>query len=381
MSDDLLPLLRLHLTGGVGVVTYKRLLRRFGSAEGVLNAPRHMLLDVEGVGPATAESILDKKTEEDAKKEIDAAAAAGVRIVAAGAQDYPHPLRFLDDGPIVLYVKGDLRPADALAIAIVGSRRCSHYGREQAGRLAQALARLGFCIVSGLARGIDSAAHAGALEAGGRTLAVLGNGLASIYPPENKDLAARVAASGALLSEFPMETPPLRENFPRRNRVLSGLALGVIVVEGDRNSGALITARFAMEQGKEVFAVPGMVTNTLSSGPHSLIKQGAKLVETVDDVLDELGEVAKELRAEVAGASSSEPTKTEAGQSPVDLHALNLSPRERKVYDAINVEPTAIDDIIHHAGVTASEAASTLLVLEVRRAIKQLPGKVFVRAK
>ena len=244
-ADERLAAMRLHLATGIGPRLYGALLERFGSALAAAAAPASALAEVQGIGRATAGQIREALDGAEPDAELERARAAGVRVLVHGEADYPPGLGYLTDAPPILYVKGTLEPEDAQAVTLVGTRRCSLYGQDQAERLAAGLARAGFTVVSGLARGIDSAAHRGALAAGGRTLAVLGNGLGSVYPAENARLAAAVTERGALLSEFPMGVGPAPENFPRRNRILAGLSLGTVVVEAGRRSGALITARFA----------------------------------------------------------------------------------------------------------------------------------------
>jgi len=399
MVEELIPkgskpprleeLLALQLTGGVGAVTYRRLLRAFGSVQGILAAPPGLIDDVEGVGPKRAASLASGRGLETAAAEIRRAGELGVGLVPYTSENYPPALKLIYDPPLVLYVRGELRAQDALALAVVGSRRCSYYGTAQAARFAGELARLGFTVVSGLARGVDTAAHTGALEAGGRTLAVIGRGLAGVYPPENEDLAARIAdGHGAVLSELPLDAPPARENFPRRNRLISGLSLGTIVVEGSRKSGALITASMALEQGREVYALPGKAGDPLAEGPNGLIKSaGAKLVESPQDVLDELGPVADALvglelpeqhrRAALSALAVPQP---EAAGAPADTRSAGLTPAERRVFEQLSQEPVYTDAIIENAGMPPAEVASVLMVLEIRRLARRLPGQRYVRA-
>ena len=299
MSDDpgRLDLLRLTMVPGVGPKTCLALLERFGSATGVLDARESSLREVPGVGPKLAEKVSRARREVDAEAELELCREMGVAIVARGDDGYPPTLGEIPDPPSLLYVRGTIAPADQLAIALVGSRKCTPYGLRIAERLAGSLARVGLTVVSGLARGIDAAAHRGALAAGGRTLAVLANGLGEVYPPEHEGLAHEVAASGAVISESPMGQGPLAGLFPQRNRVISGLSLGVVVVEATPRSGSLSTAKHATEQNREVFAVPGPVDSLPSRGCHYLIRDGARLVETVDDILEELGPLVREVKA------------------------------------------------------------------------------------
>lgn len=279
---------------------------------------------------------------------------------------YPANLRYIFDPPQTLYASGSIVQEDNLAIAIVGSRRATYYGLKNAESLSFELATRGITIVSGLARGVDSAAHRAALKAGGRTIAVLGSGLNVIYPPENKELSEKIAKSGAVISEFALDTPPYRANFPRRNRIISGLSLGVIVVEAARKSGALITANCALEQGREVFALPGKIDSFTSSGTHNLIKQGAKLVESIEDVIEEL-EALRFLQ--INQSKSKEKIEVE----------LDLPEEEKQVYVCLGIAPLHIDDIIQRSVFSYGKLLTSLLKLEHRKLIKELPGKLFVR--
>ncbi|HEX6987510.1 MAG TPA: DNA-processing protein DprA, partial [Planctomycetaceae bacterium] len=275
---DLLDALRLHLVPGVGPRTTQVLLEAFGSAGRVLAAGEAELRGVEGVGPKLAKAIRAARDSGEAERELARCRELGATLLARGTPGYPHLLSTIPDAPAVLYVRGTLAPRDEIAVAIVGSRRCTYYGLSQAERLAGGLARAGVTVVSGLAKGIDAAAHRGALAAGGRTLAVTATGLETVYPPGHEGLAAEVAAAGAVLTEFRLSQKPLAGLFPQRNRVISGLSLGVIVVEASRKSGALHTARHATEQNRDVFALPGRVDSAASEGCHDLIRDGAALI-------------------------------------------------------------------------------------------------------
>ncbi len=381
---DLTALLQLHLTSHIGSVTYRKLMSIFGSAEGILAAPRERLIEAPGVGPERAAAICESRSgsKERAQGEIERAREAGVAIVTHDDPDYPRPLASIYDPPLALYRKGDYVAGDELAIGVVGSRRCSYYGRSTAETLSSGLGRAGFTVVSGLARGIDSAAHRGAIDAGGRTIAVLGNGLPGIYPPENEELAAAVAGAGCIFTEFPMDSKPDKGNFPRRNRIISALSLGIIVIEGNERSGALITAKWANEQGREVFAVPGKIDSPTSRGPHRLIKDGAKLVEGVDDILEELGPVADALAARVAvGDGGDGGAAPPTGDELSDRLAERLAGHEKAIYELLDDEPLAIDDVIYNSGLSPAEVSSALMLLEIKRFCRQLPGKRFVRSK
>lgn len=342
----------------VGNVTFRRLLEQFGSPEQVLRAPEGELSRMRGIGAALSASIKSHDYRAVAERECVAVEKAGVRIVTIVSEQYPKLLLEIPDPPPYLYVKGEVRGSE-MAVALVGSRRASTYGIHTTSRLAAELAGSGITVVSGMARGVDTAAHRGALGAGGRSIGVLGCGIDVHYPPENRKLFEEMASRGALVSEFPMGTLPLAENFPRRNRIISGLSRGVVVVEAAENSGSLITAQFALEQGRDVFAIPGNISNASSRGANRLIKQGAKLVEGVDDILDEL-----------PGRTGSRPCRV-AGPD------FDLLPGEAALYTLLAESPLHIDELIIKSSLTAGEVSATLLRLELKGAILQLPGKIF----
>ena len=367
-DPERLDLLRLTLVPGVGPKTCRTLLERFGAAGRALDAPESSLRDVPGVGPRLAEKVARARREVDAAAELELCRRMGVSIVAVGDDGYPPTLGEIPDPPSLLYVRGTIEPSDQLAIALVGSRKCTPYGLRIAERLASSLARVGLTVVSGLARGIDAAAHRGALAAGGRTLAVLANGLGEVYPPEHEDLAREVAASGALISESPMRQSPLAGLFPQRNRIISGLSLGVVVVEATPRSGSLSTAKHATDQNREVFAVPGPVDSLPSRGCHHLIRDGARLVETVDDILEELGPLVREVKARPEEPAIRHPAE------------LSLSDQERSLLGRLDDRPVSVDELIVGSGLTASQVMATLSVLEMRRLVRRLPGPRFVRA-
>jgi DNA processing protein len=304
--------------------------------------------------------------------------------VTLGDEHYPERLRTIADPPAVLYCDGVLTPSDRHAIALVGARKATPYGLRITMALAGELAGLGFTIVSGLARGIDAAAHQGALEAGGRTIAVQGCGLDITYPPEHAKLRTEIACAGAVVTEFPPGTAPLASHFPRRNRIISGLALGVVVVEAAEGSGSLITARLALEQGREVFAVPGPVDGPLSRGPHGLLKQGAKLTETVDDILEELlPQLEGSIMEEAAGARE-RGSRSAAGIAKATVASLeppNLSPDERMVYALVGGIPVHIDELVEHSRLAPSILAGVLLGLELKTAVRRLPGQRYERVR
>lgn len=362
VEEDLRWTLQLALVRGVGPLLRRKLLAHFGTAEAVLRATPSELCGVDRVGEELARRISVARHEVPVDEELALCAEHGIQIVHDGSPAYPRMLRELPDPPTILFIQGDLRPSDALAVGIVGSRHATRYGLATAERLAGGLARAGFTIVSGLARGIDAAAHRGALAASGRTLAVLGGGLLNIYPPENVGLAREVAGRGALISEAAPRVPPLGGAFPQRNRIISGLSLGVVVVEASDRSGALITARHAVEQNREVFAVPGRVDSRLSRGCHRLIRDGARLVEGVDDILEQLGPLV-------------EPTPSPRGEMLIHHpREIQLNDVEKSVLAQIGGEPTLIDQVIAQSGMPASQVLATISVLETKRFITRQGG-------
>jgi DNA processing protein len=308
------------------------------------------------------------------------------KIIALGDERYPELLRAIPDPPAVLYCDGQIEPRDRQAIAIVGARRATPYGLRVTEALARELSQFGFTIVSGMARGIDAAAHRAALEVGGRTIAVLGCGLDVVYPPEHVRLRAEIAESGAVVTEFLPGTPPHAGNFPRRNRIISGLGLGVVVVEATEDSGSLITARLALDQGREVFAVPGPIDAPLSRGPHGLLKQGAKLVETVDDIVEELlpqmeNTLTPTLSPKGRGKNkNSSPPSRGRGMGEGEFSKLSrLSTEERLVFDQMTREPLHVDELTERSRLTAAGVAGILLGLELKDVVRQLPGQRYYR--
>ena len=349
----------LKAVAGIGNVTFRRLLERFDTPEAVLKASCASLAGIRGVTPAVIDAMLNGEWQKFAEGECRRLEASAARLVTYLSPDYPKSLFEIPDPPPFLYVKGELRSRE-LSIAMVGSRRATSYGLMTTAKLAEALAGRGVCVVSGMARGIDTAAHKGALHAGGRSIGVLGCGVDTEYPPENRALFEEMAVKGCLVSEFPLGTQPLAENFPRRNRIISGLSTGVLVVESAEKSGSLITAQYALEQGREVFAVPGNISSATSRGCNRLIKQGAKLVDCVEDILEELPEYAR--------ASVDTPLF-----QPV-LRTFALTPKEAAIYEVLARSPLHIDDIIFQTELTAGEVSSMLLHLELKGAVTPLPG-------
>lgn len=300
-----------------------------------------------------------------------------IRLIKLDDAEYPKILKTLHSPPKALHINGSFKKEDDFAVGIVGSRRASRYGLEMSEKLGYELAMRGVTIVSGMARGIDSAAHMGALKAKGRTIAVMGSGHNHIYPPENVDLYKKIAASGAVISEFEDDMEPLRQNFPIRNRIISGLSLGLIVVEAAKDSGALITADFALEQGREVFALPGKISSLTSEGTHRLIKDGAKLVQSADDIMEELNlHEMKPMEGQDRKARQDEISRKTA------RYIYNsLTDDERKIYKILSDEPLYIDDVMKDSSVELNKVSKVLLALELKRLVKELPGKQFIRTE
>ncbi len=365
--DSREALVALNLIEGVGSIRVRQLLEHFGEAPKILSASRSELLRVRGIGDDTAEAIAKWESNVDLAAELRRIQEFGCHVLTQADDSYPESLRQIYDPPVVLYVRGALTAKDKNAVAMVGSRTTTHYGLEVARKLAYQLAYVGVTVVSGGARGIDSAAHQGALSAKGRTVCVLGTGISIVFPPENKDLFDRIAENGAVITQFPFNRNGDRQTFAIRNRIVAGMTLGTVVVEANLTSGALITANFATEYGRQVFAVPGRIDSPRSKGCHDLIKKGAKLCEGAEDILSEFEYLFP--------SSNRPPSPGETGVLP----ALELSANEQKVYDALTVEESTVDEVIRRSGLPASAVSVALLGLEMKRVVKQLPGKLFVR--
>ena len=365
--DSREALVALNLVEHVGPVRLRQLLAHFGEPAAILRASRQQLLQVRGIGEDTAEAIASWEKDVDLAAELKRIEQFGCRIVTQDDPEYPELLRQIYDPPILLYVKGELLAKDKNAVALVGSRMTTPYGNEAARKLAYQLAYLGVTVVSGGARGIDSAAHQGALSAKGRTIAVLGTGINLVFPAENADLYNRIIENGALITQFPFNRPGDKQSFPIRNRIVAGMTLGTVVVEANLTSGALITANFANEYGRQVFAVPGRIDSPRSKGCHDLIKKGAKLCEGAEDVLSEFEYLFP--------SSNKPPSASETGVLP----AIELSQNEQTIYDALSEDETTIDEVIRKSGLPSSTVSVALLALEMKRLIRQLPGKLFVR--
>ncbi len=367
----------LNMTPQIGPRSATKLLEKFGSAENVFHAARRDLESLR-LRAESVESILKREFHDKAAEELESIRAMGGDVLILDDGSYPYLLREIDDPPITLYVKGDwLACFDAPCVAVVGSRRCSTYGENAAEMLARDLASNGICIVSGLARGIDTAAHRGAIRGNGRTIAVLGTGIGQVYPKENAKLVDEILSSGgAIVSQFPLETPPLKDNFPYRNRIISGLSLGVLIVEASERSGSLITARLAMEQNREVLAVPGNITSKNSFGTNYLIKSGAALVQQWQDVVSAL---PSEISAAILPPKIDETGAKNQNRKAESMPA-NLSENERVIYTILSPdEPTHIDFLLEKSQLQFGDLNTALLNLEMRDLIRETAGKRYAR--
>lgn len=361
-------LIALNMVQHVGPVRVRQLLEYFTDASAILAASRDKLMQVHGIGIDVAESIASWESSVDLGGELNRIKDFGCHVLTQADEAYPALLRQIYDPPLVLYVRGEITAGDKNAVALVGSRQTTHYGLEVARKLAYQLGYVGVTVVSGGARGIDTAVHQGSLTAKARTIAVLGTGINIIFPAENAELFERIAANGAVITQFPFNRSADKQSFPIRNRIVAGMTLGTVVVEANLTSGALITANFATEYGRQVFAVPGRIDSPRSKGCHELIKKGAKLCESAEDILSEFEYLFP--------GTNRPPAPNETGALP----ALTLSENEEKVMVCIaGKEETMIDDIIRKSGLPASAVSATLLGLEMKRVIRQLPGKCFVR--
>ena len=363
-GQDCAPWLALGRIRGVGGVSFKKITARFADPAAVFRASAAELAEIEGLHRELIQSIANFNDWAEIDKEIQRARAAGIQMIPFSDAAYPGSLRAIADPPPLLYVKGELRDNDSKAIAIVGSRSASDYGRRIARDLARGLASFGFTVVSGMARGIDGMAHESALQAGGRTLAVLGSGIDRAYPPEHEMLYRRISENGAVISELPMGARPIAFNFPARNRLISGLSLGVVVVEATEKSGSLITASLAAEQGREVFAVPGEAGASRSRGSHRLIRQGAKLVETVEDIIEEIAPQLSRRNGDAAPASA----------RSLPEHS---GPAARQIFALLKETSLQVDQVIEQSGLPAPQVLQVLLDLELQGFVCQTPGKIY----
>ena len=354
----------LNRLEGLGPIKVRALIDFLGSPQAVFEVDGDELQRVRGIGEKLRTSILEQRTQVDATVEVEKAKEMGVRIITPLDVEYPDALKTIHDPPLALYVRGSFLPADDLALGIVGSRKATHYGLNVADRMAYQLAQTGFTIVSGLARGIDTAAHQGALKAKGRTIAVLGAAIDQLTPPENAELADAIAQRGAVISEYPLGRQADRQTFPYRNRIISGLSQGVLIVEAGFKSGSLHTADAALEQGRSVFAIPGRIDHSAARGTNCLIKNGAKLVDNVGDILEEF-----ELL--IPPGELKEPEKKPSARPEVPL-----STEEKKLVEALWQGELDIDSLARTVGMTSAEISGVLLGLEMKRIIKMLPGRI-----
>ncbi|MEW6260280.1 MAG: DNA-processing protein DprA [Thermodesulfobacteriota bacterium] len=368
--DRLVPWMMLKAAPGIGCLLAKRLLERFGSPEGVFAATDRELLAVEGISVKLLKALRSVRVTDAILREIDRARRSGIRLMALFDPDYPALLREIPDPPLLLYCKGDPQRLEP-AVAVVGSRMATDYGMMTTRTIACDLAGCGVVIVSGGARGIDTAAHEGALMGGGRTAAVLGSGLERIYPAENRRLFDRIVEKGCVFSEFSLDAEPDAFHFPMRNRIISGLCLGTLVVEASRHSGSLITARLALEQNREVFAVPGNIHSFKSTGTHTLIKSGAKLVEYVGDILEEL-----QIEASAPAAGGLKPPSRRDPPPAVDL-----DPDESTVAAHLSFEPMLIDELVRKSRLPVGRLTSVLTRLELKGICRKTLGNQYVRLR
>lgn len=376
-DEETLARLKLHLLPGLGPKTLAALLDRFKTAQSILQTSADELMTVTHIGQKTAEQLTSAISRIDIQKELNLVKQHHATLLHLDHPDYPALLKSIPTAPFFLFCRGTFTSGDSQSVAIVGSRHCTAYGKRITTRLATGLAKAGWTIVSGLARGIDGIAHTAALEAGGRTVAVLAGGLAKIYPPEHNDLAERVVGNGVLVSEMPMGMSPMPDLFPRRNRIISGLSRAVIIVEAATRSGALITARLAGEQGREVLAVPGLIDSEASEGPHQLIRQGATLIRSVDDVLEALNALPaiENDTLETAASSQTETvTKKKLDDPPANLSSIQL-----QLWNAMGSESALVDELVAQTSLGISDINSSLLMMELSGHIRRLPGNRFAR--
>ncbi|MEK6714590.1 MAG: DNA-processing protein DprA [Candidatus Omnitrophota bacterium] len=373
LEQETIDWLKLSLVPEIGPMRGLKLLEKFKSPQAILRAPLRELAQVENVGKQVAERIVKNREKIDLENQLKLIEENKVKIIPLVNESYPEQLKATFDPPLVLFVKGEIKPLDYFSVAIVGTRLASVYGRQMSQKLSGQLVEKGLTVVSGGARGIDTEAHKTALRAGGRTIAVLGCGLDITYPSENKRLFEDISKNGALVSEFPLGTKPDKINFPIRNRIISGLSLGVVVIEAPFKSGALITVRHAIEQGREVFSVPGEADKFTSCGTNQLIRDGAKLVENAEDILSELQAVIRARMNEIKKEKIEEPKK-----QSIELD-LKLNAEEQEVYNLIPEKNTHIDEIADKSRLKIGKVFSVLTRLELKKLIKQLPGKIFAR--
>lgn len=378
LSQDLIDWLSLALIPEIGARRGKSLLERFKTPKAILEASLGAIAEVENVGREAAKKIVEDKRRIDLERHIKSIEKNNISLIPLHSNSYPESLKYIFDPPLVLFVKGEILPQDYFCIAIVGTRLASFYGRSMAEKLSGQLVEKGFTIVSGGARGIDTASHNAALRMKGRTYAVLGCGLDIVYPPENKKLFEEIAQKGAMISEFPLGTRPNRQNFPMRNRLISGLSLGVVVIEAPLKSGALITVTHATDQGREVFSVPGKADSFISRGTNQLLREGAKLVENADDIIEELEPLLKSKLSELKAVPNLKHYETKA-DSP-EILKPDLGNEEGAVYALISAESIQIDELVEKTNMDILKISDILLRLQMKKLVRQLPGKQFVRS-
>ena len=366
MAYSLEDYILLNMAENLGFKKLESLMKVYANPSRILKASKRELMAIEGIGDVIAGNITALKKEK-LDRELRLMVKRGVYAVSVFDSNYPANLKNSYSPPVVLYVKGEIKPEDCDAVALVGSRMPSHYGVSNCEKLSSDLASRGITVVSGMARGIDTAAHTGALKSG-RTIAVLGSGLNQLYPPENSKLADEICAKGAVVSEFPMDAPPNKSHFPMRNRVISGLSLGVVVVEAGENSGALITANFALEDNREVFAVPGRIDSKVSTGTNKLIKAGAKLVENADDIIEEIENHLKYYDAR----------RKAADKTPEAVSDKGLTGEEKVLKDLLSYDPIYIDDLAAKINMSVDKVAALFVKLEIKNIARELPGKNFI---
>jgi len=364
MYIDIPNLLNLSVVAGVGTIRLRSLIAKFRSPEEVFRASIKDLTSVDGIDTKTAQKIKNYSNFNYGEQQYKKAINFGAKIITFWDKEYPLQLKNIFDPPVLLYLMGEIQESDKFAIAIVGTRMPTNYGKLITERLTKEIANKGFTIVSGLARGVDTIAHSASIKLSGRTLAVIGTGIDIIYPSENKKIFKEIINNGAILSEYPMGTPPDAINFPKRNRIIAGLSLGIIVVEAGVKSGALITANLALEYNREVFAVPGNITSLKSKGTNQLIKEGAKLINSVDDVFEELKPYLNKFSV----------------KDKLNKNILHISSEEKIVFESLSDDPIHIDELARKLKKSPAEILSILLSLEFKDLVAQLPGKMFVKA-
>jgi len=372
LPNEMIDQLALALVPELGPRRTAAVIAHFGSAGAVRRASANQLQQVAGIGEQLAQRFVQSLRSINVQAEIDLLSKHKVSLLPLGRPEYPAALSRIEDPPALLYYRGDLSDRDQQAVAIIGSRYCTSYGKRAAERIAGGLARAGVTVVSGLARGIDGAAHRGALDAGGRTIAVLAGGLSRIYPPEHADLAAAVEQNGCLLSETPMTVQPQPGMFPARNRIISGLSRAVVIIEAGQKSGALITAQHAAEQGREVFAVPGPVDSEASAGANWLLRNGARLIRSADDILEDLAGIAPIV------PPSTSPNGT-SDSIPVAPPPPNLDEIQQSIWNALGEGPRVVDDIAAATSLDAAKLNVQLMLLEMKKVVRRLPGNIYER--